>query len=246
MANKGGSNKSKRIALPKARQVLRKKHIWAIKPRPGPHQQKAVLPLGEILREKLGLASNRKEIKAILNAKKIRVDEKIRTDSKFPVGLFDVVRVEEEKKQYRIVFDPKGRLQVIEMDIKEKPVKVCKIVLKKILGKEKVQLTTNDGRTIIEKKSKTKPGDSVLIELPSQKIERVMPFQEGQLGYLTSGTRTGSIAKIKKVTPATMRRASLVELETKGETFQTLAENIIVIGSNTPVIPVEWTKTEQE
>jgi small subunit ribosomal protein S4e len=245
MSSKGGSNKNKRVSLPKARHVLRKRHTWAIRPIPGPHNQKMVLPLGEIIRDKLGLASNRKEIRAVLSGKGVLVDEKPRTDSKFPVGLFDIVRIEAEKKRFRVVFDSKGRLQLREMDSKEKAVKVCRIVRKKVLGKEQVQLTTHDGRTFIEKaKTKAKTGDSLVIELPSQKIVETISLEKGKMGYIFSGIHAGTPGKIVGVMEGTIHKDALVEMQTNQETVQALRENIIVIGEKEPVIEIAWNKSE--
>jgi small subunit ribosomal protein S4e len=244
MSSKGGSNKNKRASLPKTRQVLRKKHTWAIRPIPGPHGKKMALPLGEIIRDKLGLAGNRQETKTILGTKNVWVDEKVRTDSRFPVGLFDIVRFGTENKRYRVVFDSKERLQLREMDSKEKAVKVCRIVAKKILGKDSVQLTTHDGRTFIEKeKTGLRAGDSLVIELPSQKILETIALEKGKTGYIFSGIHAGSSGKIVSLSEGTMRKDALVEMQTAAETVQALRGNIIVIGNKEPAIEVSW-KTE--
>ncbi len=245
MSSKGGSNKNKRVSLPKSRHVLRKKFTWAIRPIPGPHNKKMVLPLGEIIRDKLGLASNRKETNAILSTKGVFVDEKPRTDSKFPVGLFDIVRIEAEKKRYRVVFDSKGRMQLHEMDSKEKALKVCRIVRKKTLGKDQVQLTTHDGRTFVEKaKTRAKTGDSLVIELPGQKIVETLALEKGKVGYIFSGIHAGTPGKIVGIMEGTMRKDALVEMQTSQETVQALAENIIVIGEKEPVIGIAWNAKE--
>ena len=39
----------------------------------------------------------------------LRVDGRVRTDPKFPLGLFDVLSIPKIKKNYRIMIDVKGR-----------------------------------------------------------------------------------------------------------------------------------------
>lgn len=246
MANKGGSNRNKRRALPVARQVLRKTYTWALRPTPGPHSKETVLPLGEIIREKLGLASNRKEIKAILNSGNVLVDGKLRKEAKFPVGLFDVIKLEAEKKQFRVVFDRKGRLQLQEMDAKEAPLKVVKVVRKKMLGKNAVQLTANDGKTFTEKDPKARVGDSLVIELPENKVAEQLELKEGQLVYLMAGNHVGKIATVQKLVPGTMQKKALAELSAKEGDFQTITDNLLVLGNKKPAILVTEEKTEHE
>lgn len=234
MSRKGGSKQNKRISLPSARHVFRKAHTWAIRPSPGPHQKQAVLPLGEIIRDKLGLAANRKETKVVLNSKKVLVDEKVRTSSRFPVGLFDIVRANQER--FRVVFDANGRLQLQPMKDTEKPLKICKTVRKTVLGKNRFQLTTNDGRTFMQKEVAVRVGDSLLIELPSQKIVSVFSLQEGNVGYVFKGTHVGAFETISKINTGTMQKDGLVELKGSQEDFQTLLENVIVVGEKKPAI----------
>ena len=245
MSGKGGSNKNKRVSLPRVRQILRKAFTWAIRPSAGPHSKSTVIPLAEIVRDKLGLAQNRKETQAILQSRQILVDEKVRTHAQFPVGLFDVVRVEAEKKRFRVVFDSKGRLQLSEMDASEKNWKVARVVKKTVLGKDQMQLGTQDGRTFLEKKTSTRVGDSVVIDLASQKIIQVLPLKEGQTGYITRGTHVGESGKITGLSGGTMQKKALAELKTVLESFQTIRENIVVIGEKEPVVMVDWPGQEE-
>lgn len=244
MANKSGSRHNKRIALPTSRHISRKTYTWAIRPTPGPHSKETVLPLGEILREKMGLALNRKEAKLLLNAKKVLVDGMLRNDLKFPVGLFDVVSLPDEKKQYRIVFDRKGRLQLAQIAESEKNQKVSKVVGKKSNGKDSVQVTTQDGRTFTEKAGAVFVGDSLVLELgKTTKIKSVIKLEKGHTAYVSSGVHVGTVAQIKELTKGTMQKPALATLANKDEEFQTITKNLVIVGKDKPVVTVLASET---
>lgn len=247
MANKSGSRHNKRIALPKTRHLSRKIHTWAIRPLPGPHSKLTVLPLGEILREKLGRAQNRKEANIILKSKKLLVDGKVRTSTKFPVGLFDVVSLPEEKKQFRCVFDRKGRLQLVMIPDAEKNTKVCKVTTKKSTGKDTVQLTTEDGRTFSQKSGAASVGDSLVLDLSDAgKIKSVLKLEKGHLAYVSSGVHVGTVAQIKDLTAGTMQKPALATLASDTEEFQTIAKNLVIIGKEKALLSVKAGEDEDQ
>ena len=238
MAKKGAKKKQKRLSTNKVRRMNRKESTFTIKLKPGPHNFTQSIPLGFLIRDILKLANNKKEIKKILNAGKIKVDRKIRKELKFPVGLFDLVSIEDTKENYRIILDLKGRLKVIKTEEK-KPVKLCKITGKKINGKKQVQLNTNDGRTFIEKETELKLGDSIKISLPEQKILEKLPEKKGSLVYVTGGSHTGVQAQIEEIIPGTINRFKTVKLKTKEKEFKTTETNIFVIGEKKPEIELQ-------
>lgn len=241
MANKSGSRHNKRVALPKSRHLSRKTYTWAIRPTPGPHKKESVLPLGEILREKMGVATNRKEAKLVLNAQKILVDGVVRSELKFPVGLFDVVSLLDEKKHFRVVFDRKGRLQLAKVAENEKNQKVSKVTAKKMVGKDKVQLTTQDGRTFLEKPGFASVGDSLVIELgETAKIKSVLKLEKGHIAYVSSGVHVGIVAQIKELAKGTMQKPALATLTDDKEEFQTITKNLVIVGKDKPAITTKW------
>jgi len=59
------------------------------RPSCGPHKLRECIPLGVVLRHKLKYALNGREVTTIVNDKEgtIKVDQKIRRDVSFPLGL---------------------------------------------------------------------------------------------------------------------------------------------------------------
>jgi small subunit ribosomal protein S4e len=232
MARHGNSKAQKRISMNKAIHIHRKEQTWGIKASPGPHTGKTSVALGIVLRDILKVAGNMREVKIILNNRVVSVDGVIRTETKLPVGLFDVVALSDLKKQFRVLLDEKGRFAVKEIPVKSAGFKLVKVTGKKAFGKKNVQLTTNDGRIFaFDAKEKVSIGDTLKIGIPSQKILEVLAFEKGNTGFVCSGKRIGSIAEIENVLAGTMKRGKLAMLKPReGEEFQTVAENVFIVG----------------
>ncbi|MFH1240520.1 MAG: 30S ribosomal protein S4e [Candidatus Diapherotrites archaeon] len=231
MAKKGSKKSEKRISTDKVRNIKKKEKTWTIKAEPGPHKKSTSVPLGFILRDLLEVAQNLREVKQILNSKSVKVDGTLRTSYRFPVGLFDVVSFNKDKKGYRLVYDFKGRLMVKEIEGKELNKKICKITNKKTGKTGITELVTNDGRIFKEKNAKYKVGDSLEIELPGQKISKSLEFAKGNTAYVSGGTHISAMGKITEIVAGTMKRKTLVTLKTADkEEFSTTENNIIVIG----------------
>lgn len=235
MAKKGGKKKQKRLSTNKVRRMNRKENTFTVKLKPGPHNFTQSIPLGFLVRDILKLSNNKRETKKILSAGTIKVDGKVRKELKFPVGLFDFVSIEDTKENYRIVLDSKGRLKALKTEEK-KPAKVCKITGKKMKGKKKIQLNTNDGRTFIEKETELKVGDSIKISLPEQKIIEKLKEKKGSLVYVTGGSHSGQVAEIEEIIPGAINRFKTVKLKTKEKEFKTTEANVFVIGEKKPEI----------
>jgi small subunit ribosomal protein S4e len=82
------------------------------------------------LRDKLKLALNGTDVKQILHQKEglILIDKKVRRNSKFPVGIQDVIEIPKMNMAYRVLYDSKGRFCFVPLKKKnEKDFKLCKI-----------------------------------------------------------------------------------------------------------------------
>jgi len=239
MASKGERKIEKRLATSKVRKIKRKEERFTIRSKPGPHTRASAVPVGFVLRDLLGIAKNMKEIKFILSSRQVKVDGRIISDYKFPVGLFDLVSIEKTKKNYRMVFDSKGRLAAEAIDLKEKPAKICKITGKKTIKGRKVQLETNDGRSIVLGKTGLAVGGTVKISLPEQKILAEFELKRGNIVYIIAGAHVGTIAAVREITEGTMKRPKLITLKPhEGEEIQTVEKNIFVIGEKKPELEV--------
>jgi len=231
MASKGGKKNQKRFATPRVRKQKVKEGKWAIRSIPGPFSKKNSIPLGFLLRDLLGIGRNAREVKVALGKGLVSVNGKVRKDYRFPIGFFDVVSIEGMEKDYRLVFDLHGRLEAREIEKKKKKSKLCRIENKKTASKGRIQLVTNDGRSIfVEKKIDLKAGDSIEIELPSQKILRTLKMEKGAKAFIIGGKHAGEKSVIREIKPGSLESPRLVKLKAGSKEFETTAENVFVTG----------------
>lgn len=238
MAKRGESKSEKRLAASRLVPLHRKKYSWNVKARPGPHKRRNSVALGFLLRDLLGIAESMKAVRRLLNSGLVLVDGRVVKDSRMPVGLFDLVTVVPEEKTYRVVFSKRGKIAVLEED-KHKNEKICKVVGKKAVSKGMIQLTTNDGRSFREKGGKAGVGDSLLVQVPEQKVLQAVKLEPGKSALVVDGTHIGELARVKEITPGTMSRPKLVLLEAGESRFKTVESNIVVVGDSKPLITVE-------
>jgi len=177
--------KLKRLLIPKFWKVSKKAYKWAVSPRPGPHKKFEGIPLQVVVRDILKLGETGKEARSIIKMGEILVDGKKRKDHAFPVGLMDVISIPKSKKHYMVLPCKKG-LELKEISEKEAGKKICKIKNKTMVRKGKLQLNLHDGRNLLVEKDVYKTGDSVLIEVPSQKIVDHVKLEKGNIGLIIS------------------------------------------------------------
>lgn len=236
----------KRLRAPDFWNVPKKKRKWVVRPRPGPHKTFESIPLSILLKNVLGMVDTTTDARKIIKAREVFVDGRPRRDHKYPVGLMDVVDIPRMKKQYRIVPGKKG-LSLIEISKKEAKLKLCRIEEKTLLKKGNLQLNLHDGRSIIipvkdPKKPKEdvyKTGDSLLIELPSQKIIKHIKMENGNSAIITRGQNIGKITKIKQLIIPRSREPNKVVCEEKGEKIETIKDYVFVIGKTKPLIKIQ-------
>ena len=107
-------------------------------------------------------------------------------------------------------------------------VKICKIVDKKTLKGNKNQLNLNDGRNMLTKE-KYSTCDSLLIELPQQKVVDHLKFEKGSTVMVTEGSNAGKLAKIKTI------EKDRLWLD-DGKQFEIPKRLVIVVGRGQPKI----------
>ncbi|UCD03417.1 MAG: 30S ribosomal protein S4e [Candidatus Aenigmatarchaeota archaeon] len=218
----------KRYAMPGFWPLARKVKKFVITPSAGPHAKQSSIALRIVIRDVLGLAENAQEASKIIKGGEVLIDKKAVKNDNHPVGLMDVVQFPRIKKQFRILPSRKG-LEVVEIDARQAARKLCSVKKKKMIKGGKTQLTLHDGRTIVGKENKYKPGDSLLIEVPAQKILGHFEMKEGVPAIIVAGKNSGSHGKIKKIEKRkTMMEKSSVVLDTKEGEIETLMEYILV------------------
>lgn len=229
------SRHQKRLASPRSWPITKKTHVWVTKPNPGPHSMENAIPLGVVIRDILKLADNMREAKRVLNEGNVLIDGIIRKDHKFPVGIFDVIQIPGIKTNYRMLLDPRGRLMINELDVKD-PKKPCKILNKTIVKDGRVQLNLHDGTNIIASND-YKTNDTVILTIPDKQIHKHIKYEPGNLAEVTGGTHSGELANIKEIKKVRSSQPNMVVLTRQdGTDFETIEDYVFVIGIDKPEI----------
>jgi len=157
--------------------------VYAPRPRQGPHKLRECLPLQLVLRNKLKYALSGRECDIILGDKDntVKVDNKVRRDKKFPVGLMDVVSIPKTGDNYRMLYDVKGRFTLVKIKSKdEQNIKLVKVV-KRTMGPNKVPyIVTHDARCIRYPNPDIKVFDTLKVDLKTGAIKDVMKLEIGK------------------------------------------------------------------
>jgi len=77
----------------------------------------------------LKLALSYNEVTKIVKDKEglIKIDNKIRRDPRFPLGMMDVVSIDKTNQHFRMLLDVKGRFMPHKIDAKEASLKLCRV-----------------------------------------------------------------------------------------------------------------------
>ncbi|MCX8178370.1 MAG: 30S ribosomal protein S4e [Candidatus Aenigmarchaeota archaeon] len=232
------SRHMKTFSAPKSWKIPAKSRPWVVRPMPGPHKKTKSIPLAVIIRDILKMADTYKEAKTIISNGNVLVDGIVRKDPKFSPGMMDVISIPSLNKNFRIVVS-KGGLKLIEINKNEAKMKLCRINRKKLTKGKKVQLGTHDGRTFIVKEKTYSTGDSILVEVPEQKIVEHLKMEKGMLGLITGGENIGEIVKINQIKRTRSREPNKVSCSLKDREIDAVKDDVFVIGSTKPKIQIE-------
>ena len=227
MGKRGQNKHLKRIAVPSSTGISnRKKHVWIVKPSSGPHNRKHAISLGILLREILKVCKTKKESRYVLNSRLIKVDGKVRTDEKFPVGLMDVVSFEGEDKHYVVLIEKHGRLIPVEMEGKETKEKIAKVTKKFTQKKGQLMITLHDGKTL-KTDNNVKVGDSVLVSLPDYKVKKILKMDKGSVCFIKGGKHSGMLATVQEIMKE--RGKGEAKMKKDNQEFVTILDHLCVV-----------------
>lgn len=248
MGRKGESTRLKRKPAPKIWPIHRKEYVWVTKPKPGPHAISECLPLTLLLRDILGLAETRKEVKLILSQGKVLVDNKVRRDDLFPTGLMDVVSVPEMGVSYRLLPTAKGLIPHLIKSKEEATFKLCRIEEKSTIKNGHTQIHLHDGTNLMLQRgtgSESKEAeafkkfDVLQISLLDKSVLAHIKMAEKASAIVVGGKNRGKLGTIMEIEKRSgkKRKNLLVTLkDTNGNVFQTTMNFVFSLGDATPVI----------
>jgi len=180
------------------------------------HDKKNGIPILIILRDILKLASNRKEVRKILQEKAISLNGKIIQKENLSILPFDVIKI--GNKNHQLGFSDKGKFEVKETSADERTLRVTG---KKILKGKKVQLNLLYGNNVLADKD-VKTGNSVVIK--EGKIVKVVEMEKGKKAIVLSGKYRGRQGKIDKL------EGEIATISYDNKKINIPSKNIMVLG----------------
>jgi len=221
----------KRLNAPKSWFIRRRTTKYVQKPLPGAHALAESMPIALVLKQ-LGHARTGREAKKILNSHPVLIDSKRVKNPKAPVGILDSISLPASNEYYRITFDAKGRLQLLPIPKNEATSKLCKVINKTTVPGGKLQLNLNDGRNILADAKAANTGDTLVIEIPAQKIAQRLALEKGALIYLLGGKYIGTLGTMEKADD------DEITFTANGQSITTAKRYALVVGKDKPVLKV--------
>ncbi|KAM0677033.1 40S ribosomal protein S4 [Binucleata daphniae] len=225
---RGPKRHLKRLAAPKSWMLDRMGGTFAPKPVSGPHRTKECIPLCLLLK-KLNYAQTKKEIKHIVRNSMIKVNNKVRTEKNYPVGLFDVLSIEKTNEHFRLLYNINKRFYLHKISTEESKIRLCKVVKKKKDG-DVPFCYTNDGFSFRFLDPAIVESDTLKIDIINNKVIEHVKFEEGKLAIITKGNNLGCIGTIIRIEKHEVGFDMIYLKDLNGRSFATRAKNAFVIG----------------
>ncbi len=227
-----GKNHIKRINAPKSWPVHRKTVKWITTPRPGSLPLNRTISINTILKELLNKLETSKEVKVILNKGLVKVDGKVRKKPDYPVSVLDVITIKDES--YRLLINTRGKLFLHPIKKNDAAIKPRKIIGKKLLKGNKLQINFLDGTNLLSKEKKLTVADTIVYA--DNKEKEVLKFEKGFLAYLLEGKQVGKLGLIKEIIPQQGTQPTKVALQFGKDVFETRKSYAVIVGKTKPVI----------
>lgn len=238
MVSISGSKKLKRQMAPQFWGITRKDKRFVITVKPGPHKKNYAVPTAVFLRDMLKIVTSLREAKAAIYSGKVKIDGVTRKSLHHPIGLMDVIELENVSDIYRLVPTEEKLLKPIKIKESEKTKKLVRVTSKTTINKGKLQIGFHDGRSIISD-SDVSVGDTCLIQFPDQKILEVIKLEAGCQGLVTRGVNAGQIGKIETVEEGTFILPKRVVVILGERKIEIPADIIMPVGKEEPVIQLK-------
>ncbi len=225
----------KRRAAPRSWTIPRKGTKWVKRPAPGPHAQDQAVPLLIVLRDLKRVAHTAREAHLLVNNGSVQVDGKVVRDLSRGIGLLDTVSLGAPlNEHFRLLRDRRGKLTLIPIAATEATVKLGRVRFKHTVPGGKVEVTLHDGRNLlVPADSPYKVGDSLKIQVPTQKVLAHLPLAPGQLAYVAGGSHVGELARVERIEVLNSSQPNRVHFK---EGFSTVKHYVYIVGDQTPQI----------
>jgi small subunit ribosomal protein S4e len=155
----------------------------------------------------------------------------------------DVLSIPKIKKDYRVLFNIRGKLVLIPISSNEATWKLCRIENKTIVKGKKIQINLHDGKNKLVKKDEYKTGDVLKISFKDEKIDDIFRFEKGTISMIIGGSHIGEVANIEDIEIIPSSKPNLTKMKGKND-FSTLQKYVFPIGKTKPAIELPEVKIQ--
>lgn len=161
----------------------------------------------------------------------VKIDGKVRTDVKFPVGIMDVISLDKSGENFRLLLDTKGRFKAHKVTAEEAKFKLCRVQSIRVGERKIPYAVTNDGRTVRFIHPDVRAHDTIRLNIQTGKVMDWIKFQEGAMVMITGGNNIGRVGKVTK-REKHIGSFEIIHVEDmKGNSFATRLQNCFPIGA---------------
>jgi small subunit ribosomal protein S4e len=223
----------KRISAPKFWKIVRKSKKYTVSPVPGPHKKEQCLPISIVLRDYIKVSETMKETRQILSKGIVKVNGITRKQHNFPLGLMDILEL--GHLFYRIVPTKKG---LVPKEIKDKNLRLCKVLDKKYIKGGKIQLNLTGGENfLIERPKDTfKTGDVIVFDIEKKNVKKVIKLDKGTLVLITGGKNMGELGVVESIEVIKNPLPTLVNLKLGERSVKVPKDYVFAVGEKQPLI----------
>lgn len=161
------------------------------------HNQRNSMPLIIVARDILEIVKSKKELKKVLNEKKIIINGKIVREPNYPISLFDSVSIPSVNKYYRATLNNK-KMELTQIKENEANSRIYKVIGKTQLSGKKVQLNLGNGRNILSSEN-VKTGNFIILDNVKNKILKTIALEKDVSVMIVKGKHAGKSGKIKEI-----------------------------------------------
>ncbi len=226
MAGHGNKRHMKRIAAKPYPRISKKAAKYLAKPGAGRHSIERSVAILVVLRDKLGLVSNKTEAKKVLALGKVQVNGKVVKDEKYPLGFGDILKVTDSGDSYRIGIAKDADIRIEKNEGGDE--RTLKVVGKYLAKGNKVMVRLYDGSSL-QGNGDVRVNDSVI--LSGSKIKQVLKLKQGVKCLVVEGTHASETGTVKGIEAGGATSVATVEIEGENGTFKTPVKNVMVVGA---------------
>ena len=191
------------------------------------HNQTSSIPLIVIMRDILHLVQTKKELKKLLSEKQVMVNHNIIRETNYGVSLFDSINIPLIKKNYTASLNEHKKMIFNETSEKSCEKRVFKVIGKKKLAGNTMQINLLSGRNARTKED-VSVDDSILYNTKTNTVEKIIKMSASKKAYVIKGKHIGTSGTIESIIEQGGKK--LVIIKTHGQTpISVWIKNVIVM-----------------